>query len=277
MKNDKSKLIYLPFLFLAPLLMANSPAPFPQQDEYESIEVNYSLIENLSDGSYRYDVEISNYGDYYCVLNNIESNHEYDKRLHNFGGQIFENEMIAPHYIKNYSAIVNSKLDSDLSNEHWTSYCYANKDENVIFDNVSIKQKSENEYKLSATIKNKGDYYYFAIVDASYYGERVSFYVSMNGDMTFATYEELNLNNFVINNVFAVRSSYNTYKGGKVFGSIFAIFGIFGIVGILSGGLVIAALITIGAVLLIALIVTAIVVPIVVVHNKKKGKKKKKL
>ena len=231
----KNYLRYLPLLMLSPLLMANSPAPYPDLYDYRDLNVTTSFLDKANDQElgevYRYSVTVNNTGDSLALLNhgiNLETDHEgyYSTER----GTIFYDEVLMPGKTETVIISCTNEMNFDDENDQWMTETLINRDDNVTFSNISVEEKN-GYYQLNAKIKGTGDYYYTSIVELEYDGEIHYIEVRITtGKMmsSFDTSETLDLSKLKVNSITAYRSTNNTYKGGVILA--WMIYGFFGLI-----------------------------------------------
>ena len=201
-----------------PLLMANSPAPFPNYEKYSSLEVQVQKVVDLVDDTYRFQLDIKNVGENYAFLpyKQIEcaSKNKGSYYFEAYRQSLFDNEAIAPGKTKVFFVETFAELDKLEEPTTWYLSAYSLPDTNVTFSNYSVKKINKKEYQLSYKADGLGDYYYAYIIDATYKEKEYSFVLDQYGSSRFYTTEELDLDKLTISGMHAYRTSYNTYKGG---------------------------------------------------------------
>lgn len=250
MKAKNFKL--LPILAFAPLLMANSPAPMPTITNYDNIDVSYTFIERGED-SLIYDMTITNKGGSFALVSNSLKSINPSKSYGYIKGDVFRYECLAPHQTKTFKFLSYDSIEDSIQDDTtWSTYCYDTLDENVSWSNPVIKQNTA-YYTLKADFKNFGDYYYSAIVELLYEDDVYYIDAKCNGKKYLCLYMEKDIDpkDMEIRNITFFRSSYETYKGGKIIAAAIYIF--FGL--ILLG---------------ILLIPPAIIIPVSIVSYKRK-------
>lgn len=222
MKMKKRRIGLL--LLAMPLLMANSPAPYPSSNSYKDIEAS---ITKLHDYAYR--LNVKNTGDYHLSRGNfyLYDNEgllveQINKPIEN---AIFKTQKIGPNESASYIIQYSTNGAKDLTIvEKITTEAYDIKDENVTYSTPTIKKEKSsdyaNYYKINSKFSHLGDYYYIAAVSVTYKGEKYSFTTGTDSK-AFVTNEELDLSQLTIENIAFYRSNYNTYKGGYVLAGIF--------------------------------------------------------
>ena len=205
----------LSLLFITPLLMSNSPAPYPSTDRYEELDVTYTLLDrvDIGDGAlgYRYQLDALNTGELYANTRswNIKIKEGYLSM--NPEGLLFDDEAIIPKESKTYYVTLSIELEPE--DDTWITNAFSVVDEDVTFANYSIERVQDKKYKLKADISGLGDYYYCALVEVTYNEERYAFSVYLNNtDSLISTFEELELDKLSIDKITAFRSSYQKYK-----------------------------------------------------------------
>lgn len=217
------KLRYAPLLLLAPLLMGNSPAPYPTFGKYKDVSV--SVVSKTTNGTeaygytYRYVIEVTNTGTDYVTSDgglsaktNIYLNRDIVPNVEALmNSSIFEREAVGPGQTRRFTVVSTTNYSEDDFNE---AACtgFTTVDLNVTYENAKIVKNDARSYNLTiGKISNKSDYYYYAAVDVVYQGENRSFII--NGDKTnkVVTSVDLDLEQLEIKNIKFYRSSYNTY------------------------------------------------------------------
>ncbi len=251
----KNVLKYLPLLMMSPLLVANSPAPYPSSSCYDDIKVDCKF-DAMWDLGRHYNVTIENTGDNYVLLS--EGFYE-DGGLH-FSTSIspFKKGVIAPH--KTIASGFVSKTEDDFEDENivWHAHVYDVKDENATFSDFAVKESRQNSYSITFKSKGVGDYYYALIVGLEYDGEEYfiecDYSAKSKNSSGFNTYNPIDLDKLEVKSVAAYRSNYKANKG---WGSMLIIFAL-----VLSG---------------VLLIPPAIIVPIILTKGGKETRSEKKL
>ena len=260
------KLRYTPLLLLAPLLMANAPAPQPLFDYYDNVQV--SIVSQNKKGSeqygYRYDYvfEVTNKGDCYIAVGFGEAQCTFytreggSQRL--IGGpmvdNLFNNEATAPGQTKQYKITDETSDFSTYDLSKFGCFALTIRDDDVTYENASVTRKGEKKYQLNIKkITGKGDYYYYGVVDVTYKGNDHSFVIRGDKENDFGTTSILDLDQLEIKDIKFFRSQYNTYKPK------------------LHPEEVMMYVVAIGIiVLMVSAVAAAIVVPIVIVKRRKK-------
>ncbi len=232
--------------------MANSPAPMPTITNYDDIDVSYTFIERGED-SLIYDMTITNRGSSFALISdnlktvNPSSYYGYIK------GDVFRDECLAPQQTKTFKFLSYDPIEDFIQDDTtWSTCRYDTLDENISWSNPVIEQNTA-YYTIKADFKNFGDYYYSAIVELLYEDEIYYIDAKCNGKKYLCLYveQEINPNDIEVRNITFFRSSYETYKGGKIIATgIYIFFGI-----ILLG---------------ILLIPLAIIIPVSIVSYKRK-------
>ena len=207
MKTNKVK--YLATLFLFPLLLANSPAPFPKYDNYEDIEVSYTFLE--VDGRNRlYDLTITNTGDSFAIVSESLSTDDY--YFGNVSGSgLFENECVAPGQTRIFKLTTTTVLEDVIeATTKWETRYYSIVDNNVSYSNPRVS-KNSSQCVIDANFKNVGDYYYAAVVELKYQSETYFVDSKYNGSLRFSIGQDLNPSDIEIQNITFFRSSYHVY------------------------------------------------------------------
>ena len=251
------RIFVLPFLCLAPLIMANSPAPMPSDEPYADINVNCTYVGE--DGNFfKYQIDLENIGEKYTGIdspNGLSIDHHYFYII-NIEGQLFNNELVSPHSSKSYVVTTDTKYTIDAETE-WYAWTYSIIDEDVTFNNPSINKVGNLSYQLKADDTQFGDYYYDIVVEIDYDGVNYAFSIDnhYSNDLTFHTTEDIDLNKISITKITAFRSSYHKYKGLSINLELFFKYAFWFLVGFI---------------LFHAIVATAVVVPIVVVRKKRR-------
>lgn len=217
------RLLYTPLLMLAPLLMANMPAPFAATDTYGDVSISNvsqtgkTIYFDLTNNGDKYICEGSSmtpiYGrliqgdvSYACTCMPIES--------------LFENQGLAPGATARYYTELSYNINTDYLTGFET-YALTHVDENVTCTNPVLTKTGDKVYTFNAEITGKGDYYYATVIDVTYKEKDYCFGFSdwfTNANEIEAT-EELDLDKLEIKKVTFFRSRNNTYKGGYNVGS----------------------------------------------------------
>ena len=206
--NNKKRFL-LPLLFVTPLLMGNSPAPFPTDEEYGNIDVTCSFIKEVEKG-YQYQIIMNNNGDSYASLSDLRQNgrHIYQSQV---DGLLSLSEYLSPSNSKTYTIVTDYQLniqDEDV----WSTTTFAIKDEGVTFKNSSIVKSGDLGLKLKSDISGLEDHYYSAIVDFDYEGTNYALEFHLKSSQTVYINEDIDVSKITINKITAFRSSYHTYK-----------------------------------------------------------------
>ena len=256
MKTTKRIRNIIPLVLAVPFLMANSPRPAATTTNYEDFKVTTSYIGEIDIGEQRifqYGINIENTGNSYLLMDDYLA---YNNSGLSVKPYLFNSEVVAPGQIEDFIHESYGKMEFDDANDKWWGSTYYTKDENVTFSNISVviddRSNLINSYQIKADIANRGDYYYEAIVELIYDGD--TYYIRShisNNEMYFTTVDDIDLNKLTIKSMTAYRSSYETYKGGKVLAWI--IYGFFGLIG-----------------LGILLIPPAIIIPVSIVKHKRR-------
>ena len=208
----------LTLLLVTPFLMANSPAPMPTEVEYSDISVSCELLDHVVDGEWTYQMTITNNGELYARLNSynyFRLNGYYASVWIDDQSLLFDQEVLPPGQTKTVKAVSYYELDLHPESDEWSVYASDVVDTDVTFENPIIAKKDPTRYELTVDIKGRGDYYYSAILDLTYQGERYAVEVDIDvyPPYTFYTLDkELNLDELTINKITAFRSSYQTYR-----------------------------------------------------------------
>ena len=214
----------LPILLMAPLLMANSPAPAPVTKPYHDLSV--AIVDSSVDHTryyqqYSYDFEITNTGkEYACLdrlicLESLENWQYYCYFYFDSEDQIFFNSSVAPGQKVTYTTYIEAPFEIK-DNYVFEATCYMYPLSDVEFNNPQIVKyhKEEKTYVFKANIKNDKKINYALFIDVEYKGKPYCFRIFYNEtEKTFRTYEELDLNQLEIKGVYAYQernsSSYN--------------------------------------------------------------------
>ena len=215
MKKRRISLI----LIAVPFLMANSPAPRPSYKDYTDIETSVNKIHD-----YAYRLNVKNVGDAHLYRNNFNLYDEDDILINNFSlkseNAIFNSQVLGPNESSSYIIQYSPDQKVDLNVAKVTTTAYSNKDESVKYSAPTIVRTQSTEYdyyyKVDSKFSNFGDYYYQAAVTVKYKGELYSFTIGTTYK-TFATYEELDLEQISVESISFYRSDYNTYKNNGLY------------------------------------------------------------
>ena len=205
-------------LLITPFLMANSPAPMPTEIDYDEISVHCELLDHAADGEWTYQMTITNNGELYARLNSynyFKLNGQYASVWVNEQSLLFDQEVLPPGQTKTIKVFSYDELDLHPDTDRWSVYASDLVDLDVTFENPIITKLDPTRYQLEMDIKGRGDYYYSAILDMTYQGERhaVEVDIDVYPPYTFYTLDkELNLNELSIDKITAFRSSYQTYR-----------------------------------------------------------------
>ncbi|MBO5577615.1 MAG: hypothetical protein J5955_00665 [Bacilli bacterium] len=208
MKANKVK--YLAPLFLFPLLLANSPAPFPEHGHYKDIEVAYSFVSES--GDYRkYDLTITNTGESFALIHRglFTDNdwHFYDVTDNN----IFETECVGSGKTKVFQLTTKAVLENEIeATTKWETVYYPIVDNGVSYTNPNVTVDN-GDCVIKANFKNVGDYYYAAVVELKYQSETYFVDSKYNGSLRFSIGQDLNPSDVEIQNITFFRSSYHVY------------------------------------------------------------------
>lgn len=247
---------------MSPLLMANSPVPYPDLHAYQDIDVTTSFVEKFINSAnvelYKYNVTVNNTGEMPALLNHY-LHYERSTSASDIieRPSIFNDEVLMPGQSETLIMNWTEEMSFDDENDRWTTETLINRDNNVTFSNITVKSNGDNNYQVNAKIKGTGDYYYTSIIELEYDG--VVHYIEVRittGKMmsTFSTTEEIDLSKLKINSITAYRSTSNTYKGGVILA--WMIYGFFGLI-----------------LLALLLIPAAIIIPISIVRYKRNKRK----
>ena len=213
----KNKKVLLSLVMMAPLLMANSPAPYPSYDEYSNLEVQVQRLAEFPDYTYRFQLDIKNTGDTYAFAQYgyIRCNKDLDNtyQFEAYRQSIFNNEVIAPGKTQVFFTETWTQIDKIEGPLTWYLTTFSIPDLDVSFSNFTFKKVEENQYKISYKTTGLGDYYYSYIVDVVYQEKEYSFILS-DYDPYVSTAEELDLEALNVTGMHAFRSSYKIYRGG---------------------------------------------------------------
>ena len=205
-------------LMVAPLLMANSPAPFATTDSYEEVSIS-----NVSQTGNIIYFDLTNNGDKY-ICEGDSMTPIYGSLLQGNASHpcncmpvdlLFENQGLAPGATARYYTELSYNINAD-SLTGFKTYALTTRDENVTHNNPTFTKTGDKVYTFNAEITGKGDYYYTTIIDVTYNEKDYCFGYSDWKDKSneIETAEELDLSKFEIKDVKFFRSMYNTYKGG---------------------------------------------------------------
>lgn len=259
----KNKLL-IPLLMLCPMLMANSPAPYPTLETYYGLQVTGSNTGRTNTaGETLYDITVNNVGDRNIIPlssvtgqlhNSITYSHSFSWNY--YTANIFEKWAIAPGNSVSFTTPIYGNTISDFSQYTWYVSTYYIECPNITIENMALsKEAGFHTYKLNGNVSNLDDYYYSAIVEVVYKGENLAFEASITkgSSRVVKTKEELDLSKLEIKKATVYRSSYNTYKN-KVHPYTY-----------------IAIAVMVGIVLFVG---AAIAVPIIIVTTRKRNKNK---
>ena len=187
------RLLYTPLLMLAPLLMANMPAPFAATDTYGDVSIS-----NVSQTGNTIYFDLTNNGDQY----------------------ICEGSSMTPIYGRLIKGDVSYACTDYLTG--FETYALTHVDENVTCTNPVLTKTGDKVYTFNAEITGKGDYYYATVIDVTYKEKDYCFGFSdwFTDANKIETTEELELDKLEIKKVTFFRSRNNTYKGGYNVGSL---------------------------------------------------------
>ena len=260
----KKRRLYLGLLTL-PLLMANSPMPYPNNQYYRSIETSFTALPSYSE-KYRYSMEVKNTGEFYLYTHN-DSNQSFtisqsgetifQKNYMKMDNAIFETQTLKPGSTATYTIELDKTLDEEKSIEVVT-LAFELEDMNPTYSEPKVVKDSGNWYKIDTKFSHLGDYYYAIVIDAKYQDKDYSFVVT--DSKKFKVNQELDLTKFSIEGMTFYRSSYKTYKGGYF---------LFGLMMVAE----LAPYIFLGLIVLAAIIPPAIIIPIRI----RRARKQKKL
>lgn len=205
-------------LMVAPLLMANMPAPFAATDTYGDVSIS-----NVSQTGNTIYFDLTNNGDKYICEGDsmapiygslLQGNASYPCTCIPVD-LLFENQGLAPGATARYYTELSYNINADYLTGFKT-YALTTRDENVTYNNPTFTKTGDKVYTFNAEITGKGDYYYTTIIDVTYNEKDYCFGYSDWKDKSneIETAEELDLSKFEIKDVKFFRSVYNTYKGG---------------------------------------------------------------
>ena len=218
----KKRRYYLGLLAL-PLLMANSPMPYPHYQEYDDIESTITELPSYSEVTRRYSLEVKNVGNKHLYVYKGDGNFDFgaidqDDYLVNaftadMTDKVFKSQTLKPGQTATF--ITYNELDLDKTVRVKT-HAFEIIDESITYSTPTVEKDKEgdNRYVVKTKFSKLGDYYYAIAVDAKYDGKDYSFV--MTDSKIFKTEEEIDLDKLSIENMTFYRSSYNTYKGGYV-------------------------------------------------------------
>ncbi len=212
-KRSLSKIVG--FFFILPLLMSNSPLPYPTYEKYSSFESNLvSVIGNA------YTFNIINEGNSKALLftGNLNSlNNEYIN-YEKIEGLLFDNEMFLPNEEKTITIHLENPSYYNITEtgNKFVGSIFTVLDENIQPKNFSVSRVNDNTYLLNGDFGDLSHYYYEGVVDLTYEGKEYSIHIDLDGKRQFKTSKELDLSKLTINKVSAYRSNYNRYEGGKI-------------------------------------------------------------
>ena len=264
----KKRRVYLGLLAL-PLLMANSPMPYPHYQEYDDIEVNVTELSTSGEKGHRYSFEVENTGNRHLYTQGGNTFFSFagidrDNYLVNaFSGQmtdkLFRTQTVKPGQTTTF--IVDNEEALDLEKTvRFKTHSFEIVDEGITYSEPIVEKDKENDntYKIKTKFSKLGDYYYAIAVDVKYDGEDYSFVIT--DSKMFKVEKEIDLSKLSIENMTFYRSSYNTYKGGYV---------LYGIVKAAEW----APYILLGLFVLALIVPPAIIIPIKVSKAKRRRKK----
>ena len=226
MKNRKS---LIPLLIILPFLMANAPAPSPTYGKYEDVSFNVVSCTPVDYGEgtqrYNYVFEVTNTGNLYAMGSFVitTKDNDYQKTLNCQKHKLlFKNEVLAPGQTERYTYSDYYELSNDLIT-YVSTNCLIIEDTNVKYSDITITADKDRvrTYNVKMKTTNLGDYYYGAVFDVNYKGQAYSFTANAKDNIKFYTDTvELDLTQLEVTNVRFFRSSYNTYKVGRVIAAV---------------------------------------------------------
>lgn len=218
MKTHTRKLLII--IPLLPLLMGNSPAP--QREEYDGLEVTYLSEESLHNYNF-YHFNIKNTGDGFVdYLNFTNENGDESFYAGIEGSEIcppFNQGLIEPGFDK--EVIVATKNTIPESKKVLArAYSYMVLDTNITYSgsmHVSYSIGRSNAanklycYNIQAIRSGALDneFNYECAANVTYKG--VDYYITVNDDLYFTTYEQLDLEQLTVNKVVMLKSSVKYY------------------------------------------------------------------
>ena len=208
-----NKKIFIPLLLLAPLLVANSPAPSPTEKDYDNIAVTATYLSQDQYGVYHYRLEVENIGEEYAGIFRYGSFYYGGVSVYPYDDNafLFDSEMISPNQTRVFEVCSDRQLDLDNDKFKWVTWAFDNPDTDVTFsDNPTIKLLDDKRYEMEVDVKNMGDYYYAVVAEVDYDGVNYAFYFSSDSKI-FRTNQDLDLSKITITKLSAYRSSYNRY------------------------------------------------------------------
>lgn len=226
MKTNKVK--YLATLFLFPLLLANSPAPFPEHSNYKDIEVSYSFVSE-SNNDRKYDLTITNTGESFALVHRwlVTDDYKYFDGLTE--NNVFKTECLGPGKTKVFQLTTTAVLENEIeATTKWKTIYYPIVDNGVSYANPNVTVDNGN-CVIKANFKNVGDYYYAAVVELKYQSETYFVDSEYNGSLRFSIGQDLNPSDIEIQNITFFRSSYHVYRSALLSFLItyFVIIGVF--------------------------------------------------
>ena len=211
----KSKKIYfLPLLALAPLLMANSPAPIVRANEYNDFSCSYLSREEVEDtnynGRYLYNYKVTNNG-----TGCIESVLIQSTSIHGYiyaENDIFDDLVVLPGQTGILSLRTNNDVNPEgeeltyrgLAYQEFIQDAFINYDVEIEEKTSTYSSSPEYSYYVSfdTTVDiKKNDYEYGLIVELTYKGQKYAMHRDLDNSEEFylcSTKEQLDLSQLTI-------------------------------------------------------------------------------
>lgn len=229
--KTKRTAFYFGLLSVFPLLLGNSPAPFPYPTNYEDY-TNTSFVKTAVPDGFHYETTITNRGDGYIVVNELRvmvkstSRHYYDEKV------TFDIIMPATTYSYSFTKDVDlDPLDLTLEVEAYTTfitdYSYS--------DVGAVTREPYNDhyyiYAYLATISAPTTHYYDIMTIYEYQGETYARHNRHYGATPcFFGYEEMEPSEIVIKDLVLLQGRKKNSGSGMVF--ILIAFMVLGIIGL---------------------------------------------
>ncbi len=237
-----SKRLLIPLLMLAPMLMANAPAPGVYPKSYDTFTCVYQSKEEVEEGRYRYSFNVSNTGEGYIDYIHLQAQNDEIYGYLEKENHLFDNPLIAPGDTETrhlYGGDVDlSTLTINYSADAYTQFYdgFKTNKKDVVMVHEGSKFTYYVEVDLKSSVIKDNDYYYGFISEVTYQGEKYfSFHQHYSkGRVELGSFDtELDLEQFSLNTLTMVRSK--AYKNYFIT-TLFIIF-IVGAVLMVSGGI----------------------------------------
>lgn len=212
------KINLLPLLLISPLLfMANSPAPYAYEGEYEDFEVTDLVLNKEGTNDYSYSLSLSNLGEGYLSLNRFDLDYyvDYSKEC---SGILSSDLYLLPHE----TCSLKGHIYEEVNEDDILFHAYAFKTYSFVeYKNITYKEKEVRYgddityYCYSFEIDgypSSDDFYYTYLVEFSF-GE-IDFAINARSSyFEIAFKEEIDPSNITFNRMVAIqgREKRNNY------------------------------------------------------------------